>query len=192
MSKQFNRIGATTNGYRGKRAILEQRVIEGFEEADFTDSVLQLNHESAQTQHLTTANAAEGDFIVLPNAQTLWNNWKVTIINDSAVSIPVYYFTEDYTDLNLFKEITAGNMATIILLDNTTEDGIWTTLRTLDTITADTVEKYTTNVYETTEISWYQLKEQNSTEVELCSILHGTPLKVFILNPQKHSLECLV
>ena len=50
MVKQYNKFAATTDGYRGKRAILNQRVIEGLEQPTFNNGVLLLNSESAKTQ----------------------------------------------------------------------------------------------------------------------------------------------
>ena len=67
--KQFNKIGVTTGGYRGNRAILEQRVIEGFKQPKFEDNLLQLTPESEETQYLNTNNMTTGNYIVLPNAK---------------------------------------------------------------------------------------------------------------------------
>lgn len=160
MSQKYKKIGVTTDGYRGERTVLKERVIEGLIQPTFQNSILQLTPESEQTQYLTTANTSTGYFIVLPKASELWNNWQVAIINNSAVSVNIYYYTEDPTvsaNLHLFKEVSAGNMLTAILLDNTSDEGIWTNLRTIDTVSDETIEKYTSNIFETYEIPYNQL-----------------------------------
>ena len=186
MTKQYNKIGVTTGGYRGNRAILEQRVIEGFEESKFDDGVLQLNPESPETIYLTGNNMAEGYFIVLPNAKDLWANWRVSIINDSTKSVKIYYYTEDLTELNLFKEVSGGNMSTLILLDDTTTEGRWTTLRTMETLNAEQVEKYTSNILDTIEINWNQIQGNTSPIVfYLTEILPGTAVKSVYLKTEE-------
>lgn len=160
MSQKYKKIGVTTDGYRGERTVLKERVIEGLIQPTFQNSILQLTPESEQTQYLTTNNTSTGYFIVLPKASELWNNWQVAIINNSAVSVNIYYYTEDPTvsaNLHLFKEVSAGNMLTAILLDNTSDEGIWTNLRTIDTVSDETIEKYTSNIFETYEIPYNQL-----------------------------------
>lgn len=182
MTKQFNKIGVTTGGYRGKRAILEQRVIEGLIKSKFTDNVLQLTAESEETQYLDSTNMATGNYIVLPNALELWENWKVTIINDSAENVSVYYYTDDYSNLNLLKEVSSGNMSTFILLENNTSEGKWTTLRTMETLNAEQVEKYTSNILDTIEINWNQIQGNTSPIVfDLASVLPGTAVKSIYL-----------
>lgn len=162
MVQTYKKYGVTTGGYRGERAILKERVIEGLADAEFTDEILQLTADSEQTIVLNSSNMAEGYFIVLPDATTLWPNWKVTIINESTLTCPIYYYTSNYSQLNLFKEVTGGNMTTCILLDNTTSDGTWTTLRTVEQTSADLLEKYTSNVFEPLEISWNQINQSHS------------------------------
>lgn len=160
MSQKYKKIGVTTDGYRGERTVLKERVIEGLIQPTFQNSILQLTPESEQTQYLTTSNTSTGYFIVLPKASELRNNWQVAIINNSAVSVNIYYYTEDPTvsaNLHLFKEVSAGNMLTAILLDNTSDEGIWTNLRTIDTVSDETIEKYTSNIFETYEIPYNQL-----------------------------------
>ena len=177
MVKQYNKFAATTDGYRGKRAILNQRVIEGLEQPTFNNGVLLLNSESAKTQYLNNSNMAKGYFIVLPKAIDMWNNWQVAIINDSSSELPIYYYTDDLTDLHLFKTLNAGNMCTCILVDSTTETGVWTTLRTLDTISADTTEKYTSNIFDEFEIEYNNLQSSNSIEIPLSLINAGTAVR---------------
>ena len=177
MVKQYNKFAATTDGYRGKRAILNQRVIEGLEQPTFNNGILLLNSESAKTQYLNNSNMAKGYFIVLPKAIDMWNNWQVAIINDSSSELPIYYYTNDLTDLHLFKTLNAGNMCTCILVDSTTEAGVWTTLRTLDTISADTTEKYTSNVFDEFEIEYNNLQSSNSIKIPLSLINAGTAVR---------------
>ena len=177
MVKQYNKFAATTDGYRGKRVILNQRVIEGLEQPTFNNGVLLLNSESAKTQYLNNSNMAKGYFIVLPKAIDMWNNWQVAIINDSSSELPIYYYTDDLTDLHLFKTLNAGNMCTCILVDSTTETGVWTTLRTLDTISADTTEKYTSNIFDEFEIEYNNLQSSNSIEIPLSLINAGTAVR---------------
>ena len=177
MVKQYNKFAATTDGYRGKRAILNQRVIEGLEQPTFNNGVLLLNSESAKTQYLNNSNMAKGYFIVLPKAIDMWNNWQVAIINDSSSELPIYYYTNDLTDLHLFKTLNAGNMCTCILVDSTTEAGVWTTLRTLDTISADTTEKYTSNIFDEFEIEYNNLQSGNNIEIPLSLINAGTAVR---------------
>lgn len=177
MVKQYNKFAATTDGYRGKRAILNQRVIEGLEQPTFNNGVLLLNSESAKTQYLNNSNMAKGYFIVLPKAIDMWNNWQVAIINDSSSELPIYYYTNDLTDLHLFKTLNAGNMCTCILVDSTTEAGVWTTLRTLDTISADTTEKYTSNIFDEFEIEYNNLQSGDSVEIPLSLINAGTAVR---------------
>lgn len=177
MVKQYNKFAATTDGYRGKRAILNQRVIEGLEQPTFNNGVLLLNSESAKTQYLNNSNMAKGYFIVLPKAIDMWNNWQVAIINDSSSELPIYYYTDDLTDLHLFKTLNAGNMCTCILVDSTTEAGVWTTLRTLDTISADTTEKYTSNIFDEFEIEYNNLQSGGNIEIPLSLINAGTAVR---------------
>lgn len=177
MVKQYNKFAATTDGYRGKRAILNQRVIEGLEQPTFNNGVLLLNSESAKTQYLNNSNMAKGYFIVLPKAIDMWNNWQVAIINDSSSELPIYYYTNDLTDLHLFKTLNAGNMCTCILVDSTTEAGVWTTLRTLDTISADTTEKYISNIFDEFEIEYNNLQSGNNIEIPLSLINAGTAVR---------------
>ena len=105
MVQEYKKIGVTTDGYRGERAILKERVIEGLEKSQFTDASLQLDVNSPQTIYLTNNNFAEGYYILLPNATTLWENWQVRIINDSSHDCNVYYYTSNLSQLNLFKEV---------------------------------------------------------------------------------------
>lgn len=177
MVKQYNKFAATTDGYRGKRAILNQRVIEGLEQPTFNNGVLLLNSESAKTQYLNNSNMAKGYFIVLPKAIDMWDNWQVAIINESSSELPIYYYTDDLTDLHLFKTLNAGNMCTCILVDSTTETGVWTTLRTLDTISADTTEKYTSNIFDEFEIEYNNLQSGDSVEIPLSLINAGTAVR---------------
>ncbi len=177
MVKQYNKFAATTDGYRGKRAILNQRVIEGLEQPIFDNGVLLLNSESAKTQYLNNNNMAKGYFIVLPKAIDMWDNWQVAIINESSSELPIYYYTDDLTDLHLFKTLNAGNMCTCILVDSTTEAGVWTTLRTLDTISADTTEKYTSNIFDEFEIEYNNLQSGDSVEIPLSIINAGTAVR---------------
>jgi hypothetical protein len=177
MVKQYNKFAATTDGYRGKRAILNQRVIEGLEQPTFDNGVLLLNSESAKTQYLNNSNMAKGYFIVLPKAIDMWDNWQVAIINESSSELPIYYYTDDLTDLHLFKTLNAGNMCTCILVDSTTEAGVWTTLRTLDTISADTTEKYTSNIFDEFEIEYNNLQSGDSVEIPLSVINAGTAVR---------------
>lgn len=177
MVKQYNKFAATTDDYRGKRAILNQRVIEGLEQPTFNNGVLLLNSESAKTQYLDNSNMAKGYFIVLPKAIDMWDNWQVAIINESSSELPIYYYTDDLTDLHLFKTLNAGNMCTCILVDSTTETGIWTTLRTLDTISTDTTEKYTSNIFDEFEIEYNNLQSGDSVEIPLSVINAGTAVR---------------
>ena len=161
MVQQYNKVGVTTDGYRGKRAILEQRVIEGFEKSSFSGTILQLTPDSKQTQYLDSTNMAEGNKIILPSAYNLWNNWQISIINDSSYDVPVYYYTDDISSLNLFKTITAGNMSTLILVDNSVnEQGTWTTFRTSEQTSYDQLSKYTSSVFEEIEVDYKQLHSQ--------------------------------
>lgn len=177
MVKQYNKFAATTDGYRGKRAILNQRVIEGLEQPTFDNGVLLLNSESAKTQYLNNSNMAKGYFVVLPKAIDMWDNWQVAIINDSSSELPIYYYTDDLTDLHLFKTLNAGNMCTCILVDSTTEAGVWTTLRTLDTISADTTEKYTSNIFDEFEVEYKNLQSGDVVEIPLSPINAGTAVR---------------
>ena len=160
MSLKYKKIGATTGGYRGERAVLQERVIEGLVQPTFTNGILQLTPDSQQTQYLTTTNTSTGFFIVLPSGTDLWNNWQVAIVNNSSVPVNIYYYTSNPTDssnLHLFKELAAGNMITAILLDNSTEQGTWTTLRTNEAVSSETIYQYTSNIFETFSISFDQL-----------------------------------
>lgn len=178
MSKVYKKYGVTTDGYRGKRSILEERVIEGLEAASFTDQLLQLTPDSTQTIYLNSNNMSVGSYIVLPNAKNLWPNWQVAIINESNITCPIYYYTSDYTQLSLFKEVTGGNMTTCILLDDSTEEGTWTTLRTVEQSSVDLLNKYTSDVFEELEITWNELKQdQTSIQFVLGSVLTGTAVK---------------
>lgn len=189
MAKTYKKYGVTTGGYRGERAILQERVIEGLQDATFSDQVLQLEPTSKQTIYLTSDNMADGNYIILPKASDLWPNWQVAIINESSYTCKIYYYTEDYTQLNLFKEVTGGNMVTCILLNDNTVEGTWTTLRTIEQASSDLLSKYTTNVLDPIEITWNELAQNDSDEsdehikiqVSLGTILAGTAIKSIYL-----------
>ena len=183
MALKYKRIGATTDGYRGKRAILEERVIEGLNSNPiFIDSKLVLNTDSARTIYFKS-NVEEGNKIILPDVFTLWNNWQITFINDSAINIPIYYFSED-SQLNLFKTLVAGTMLTVILVDNTaTDQQGWTTLRTSEASIGD---RYITTVLDTLTVDYKQLlplESEDTISFPLSTILKGTPVKSIYIKP---------
>jgi len=178
MAKTYKKYGVTTGGYRGERAILQERVIEGLEETSFQDQRLQLQPNSAQTIYLTNNNMAEGNYIILPKASDLWPNWQVAIINESSFNCRIYYYTEDYTQLNLFKEATSDNMITCILLDDTTIEGTWTTLRTIEQSSIDLLDRYVSDAFEEVDILFSELQQDTSTIVRrLGDVLTGTSVK---------------
>lgn len=181
MVQEYKKIGVTTDGYRGERAILKERVIEGLEKSQFTDASLQLDVNSPQTIYLTNNNFAEGYYILLPDATTLWENWQVRIINDSSHDCNVYYYTSNLSQLNLFKEVTAGNMLTCILLDNaqgSDQTGTWTNLRTTESSSADRLYRYTSDTLDTLDITWNELlQETTQVSISLGTLLAGTSLK---------------
>ena len=178
MVKEYKRYGVTTDGYRGERSILKERVIQGFEEGGFTDAVLLLNENSPHTIYLTNSNTADGYYIVLPKANNLWENWQVAVINNSSYDVPIYYYTNDLSNLSLFKTCTMGNMVTCILVDSTSEAGTWTTLRTAEQTSIDQLSQYTSNVFATTQVSFPELyQEQTSVIISLGAIMVGTPVR---------------
>lgn len=183
MVLQYKKIGATTEGYRGKRAVLEERVIQGLKQPTFDNGHLSLTADTPQTLYFKSENISDGNYIILPDVLTLWNNWQLVIINDSNVEIPIYYFGE-VGSLSLFKTVSAGTMLTIILVDNTaTDQQGWTTLRTSD---ATIGNKYITTVLDTTTISYGQLmpvESQDTTTFKLSTILKGTPVKSIYIKP---------
>lgn len=189
MAKTYKKYGVTTGGYRGERAILQERVIEGLQEVSFMDQRLQLSPTSPQTIYLNSNNMADGNYIVLPNAKDLWPNWQVAIINESSYNCKIYYYTDDYTQLNIFKEVSGQNMVTCILLDDTTTEGTWTTLRTIEQSTIDLLNRYTSNVLDTIEVTWNELKQPDSDEsdehmtiaVSLGEVLAGTSIRSIYL-----------
>lgn len=187
MSQKYKKIGATTDGYRGERAVLEERVIEGFTTPNFNSNKLLLTPESEQTQYLTNSNFQNGYYIVLPNATELWNNWKTTIINNSTFDVSIFYYdsnTDDPNTLTLAREVTAGNMVTLILLDNTSQQGTWTTLRTSETVSGENVDKYTTVVYDTFDIAFGQIQtEESSFSYNLSNIPLSTAVKSIYFKP---------
>ena len=198
MAKTYKKYGVTAGGYRGERAILQERVIEGLEEISFNDQLLQLEPTSPQTIYLNSNNMAEGNYILLPKASDLWPNWKVVIINESSYTCPIYYYTEDYTQLNLFKEVIGQNMVTCILLDDNTEEGTWTTLRTVEQTTVDLLDRYTSNVFDSVEFGWNQLNQSDSDEsdenikirVSLGTILAGTSIRsIYLKTLEQFQLE---
>lgn len=183
MALEYKKIGATTDGYRGKRAILEERVIEGLNNnPTFTGNNLILDVNSARTIYFKS-NVEEGDKIILPDVFTLWNNWQITLINDSAINIPIYYFNED-SQLNLFKTLVAGTMLTVILVDNTaTDQQGWTTLRTSEASIGD---RYITTVLDTLTVDYKQLlplESEDTISFPLSTILKGTPVKSIYIKP---------
>lgn len=190
MVQTYKKYGVTTGGYRGERAILKERVIEGLINPDFTDQALQLTADSEQTIVLTNSNMANGYYIILPDATTLWPNWRVSIINESNFACPIYYYTSDPTQLNLFKELGGANMTTCILLNDTTSEGEWTTLRTVENDTnADLLSKYTTNIFEPIEFTWNLLQQDTESDesdggllkFSLGPILAGTSIRSIYL-----------
>lgn len=183
MALKYKRIGATTDGYRGKRAILEERVIEGLNNnPTFTNDNLILDVNSARTIYFKS-NVEEGNKIILPDVFTLWNNWQITLINDSAVDIPIYYFGE-LNQLNLFKTLVTGTMLTIILVDNTaTDQQGWTTLRTSEASIGD---RYITTVLDTLTVDYRQLlplESEDTISFPLSTVLKGTPVKSIYIKP---------
>lgn len=198
MVKPFNRIAATTEGYRGKKALLEERVIEGLEIPSFTGTDLQLTPESAQTQLLTNANLGQYSRIFLPDATLLNNNWQISIINTSNIDISIYYYTEDTLNPSLIKELQKGAMVTFILLDNSTSQGVWTTFRTSDQSASDS-DRYKTTVYDSYTLTFSNfIHEQDSDEsdenqysttkdrIVLSSILSETPIKsIYVKSSEK-------
>lgn len=187
MSQKYKKIGATTDGYRGERAVLEERVIEGFATPNFNSNKLLLTPESEQTQYLTNSNFQNGYYIVLPNATELWNNWKTTIINNSTFDVSIFYYdsnTDNPNTLTLAREVTAGNMVTLILLDNTSQQGTWTTLRTSETVSGENADKYTTVVYDTFDIAFGQIQtEESSFSYNLSNIPLSTAVKSIYFKP---------
>ena len=190
MVQIYKKYGVTTGGYRGERAILKERVIEGLTNPNFTDQALQLTADSEQTIVLTSSNMANGYYIILPDATTLWPNWRVSIINESNFACPIYYYTSDPTQLNLFKELGGANMTTCILLNDTTSEGEWTTLRTVENDTnADLLSKYTTNIFEPIEFTWNLLQQDTESDesdggllkFSLGPILAGTSIRSIYL-----------
>ena len=190
MVQIYKKYGVTTGGYRGERAILKERVIEGLTNPNFTDQALQLTADSEQTIVLTSNNMANGYYIILPDATTLWPNWRVSIINESNFSCNIYYYTSGSTQLNLFKELGGANMTTCILLNNTTSEGEWTTLRTVENDTnADLLSKYTTNIFEPIEFTWNLLQQDTESDesdggllkFSLGPILAGTSIRSIYL-----------
>lgn len=183
MALKYKRIGATTDGYRGKRAVLEERVIEGLNNNPiFVEGKLVLNTDSARTIYFKN-NVEEGNKIILPDVFTLWNNWQITFINDSAINIPIYYFNED-SQLNLFKTLVAGTMLTVILVDNAaTDQQGWTTLRTSE---ASIGNRYITTVLDTLTVDYRQLlplESEDTISFTLSTILKGTPVKSIYIKP---------
>lgn len=183
MALKYKRIGATTDGYRGKRAVLEERVIEGLNNnPTFTNNNLILNVNSARTIYFKS-NVEEGSKIILPDVFTLWNNWQITLINDSAVDIPIYYFGK-LNQLSLFKTLVTGTMLTIILIDNTaTDQQGWTILRTSEASIGD---KYITTVLDTLTVDYRQLlplESEDTISFTLSTILKGTPVKSIYIKP---------
>ena len=190
MVQIYKKYGVTTGGYRGERAILKERVIEGLTNPNFTDQALQLTADSEQTIVLTNSNMANGYYIILPDATTLWPNWRVSIINESNFSCNIYYYTSGSTQLNLFKELGGANMTTCILLNDTTSEGEWTTLRTVENDTnADLLSKYTTNIFEPIEFTWNLLQQDTESDesdggllkFSLGPVLAGTSIRSIYL-----------
>lgn len=180
MVQTYKKYGATADGYRGSRAILKERVIEGLELSDFSNSVLNLTADSPKTIYLTDTNFGEGFYIILPDTDTLWENWQVSIINESSHDCKIYYYTSDLSQLNLFKEVTASNMITCIFLNNNPQNtGKWTTLRTVETSSADNLNKYISDVLESTNIGYGQVlnEDDDTVTISLGNVLAGTSLK---------------
>ena len=191
MVQEYKKIGVTTDGYRGKRAILQERVIEGLSKPSFENNALLLTVDSPKTIYLTNENFSNGYYIVLPDATTLWKNWQISIINDSSDSCPIYYYSA--TDQsNLYKEVSAGNMITCILLDNNSNSnisGTWTTFRTTETSDAEELYKYTSDVFEEVDITWNELLRDTSTvTISLGNVLRGTSVKSIYIKPTEQFL----
>lgn len=198
MSKVYKKYGATTGGYRGERAILKERVIEGLEQSSFDGLSLQLTANAPKTIYLTSQNFGEGQYIILPNAQDLWLNWQVSVINETDAPCPIYYYADNLSQLHLFKEVSKRNMTTCILLDDATKEGEWTTLRTTDQPTADLLNTYTASLFDSVEISYNVLQQDDSDEsdenitikVPLGEILAGTAVKsIYVKTLEQFSFE---
>ena len=178
MAQPFNRVNATTGDYRGAKAVLGERVIEGLENYGNLTSDLQLVYNSPKNILIKQVN---GNRVILPNAKELLTGWTVFIINEDLTSnLSVLQFSSE-GKYATFNEIESNKMIQCMLVENEDEQGVWRLLTTGEFGTTELEKRYITNVYEKSTITYNELSVGNSYIKELVEIEPTTPIKsVFV------------
>lgn len=180
MAQPYNKINATTGDYRGAKAVLNERVVEGLQTYKLTTD-LQLTYDTPKN---VVIEASNGKSIILPDATTLINGWTVFFINkDTENSIEINYYSENKV-YDLFATIESGKMVQCLLLNNGTSKGEWRLITTSEVGTASLENKYITNVFDTKEIDFYDLDIGTSKSIPLSTIVKDTALRSILIKPE--------
>lgn len=179
----YKKNSASTGDYRGSKAVVSERVIEGLQSFSLDNSDLQLTYDSPKN---VVVNNINGTKIILPDATTLINGWTVFLINDDKVNNCEVYLYSDIEEKEFFNSIEAGKMIQCLLLDNTTQAGKWKMITTGEFGSTELESKYTTSVYDTSVTSYGQLSSGTVYKKVLTTIPVNTPVKsIFIKQTEK-------
>lgn len=180
MAQPFNRVNATTGDYRGSKAVLGERVIEGLENYGNLTSDLQLTYDTPKNVLIETVNNFK---VILPKATDLIKGWTVFIINEDSTSnltVAQYSSTEEKS---IFNEVESTKMIQCMLIDNSTEEGVWKLLTTGEFGATELERRYVTSVYEKNIISYGELNVGTTYTKKLIDVPATTPVKSVFVKP---------
>lgn len=174
----WNKSNATSGDYRGQKIVLNQRVIEGLSNFDLADNELKLSYDAPKWCIIKNHGTNK---VYLPDASTLKNGWLVSIINQDIdpLEVALYTDSESYTLLN---EIAGQAMAQFLLEDNSTRQGQWRMI-TSGEYSTENSEKYTTSVFEESNITYKTLNSGSYRVFNLADIPAGTPVRSIYFKP---------
>ena len=180
MVQPYNKANTSTGDYRGSKAVLKERVIEGLENQNLTNNQedLQLTYDSPKNLVITNI----GDYkVILPNATTLINGWTVFVINnDENKNLEVCLFSQNI-DKDLFATVESSKMVQCLLLDNSTESGTWKLISTGEFGTSTIESRYVTNVFDEKIIDYKNLSSGTNIKIPLTTIASATALKSILV-----------
>ncbi|MCM1260512.1 MAG: hypothetical protein NC222_06115 [Staphylococcus sp.] len=182
MAQPYNKVNATTGDYRGAKAVLNERVIEGLEYQNLfsNGSDLQLTYNSPKNIILSEV---KGYKVILPEATNLINGWTVFLINqDETNSLEVVKYADSGNN-EVFKQVDSGKMIQCLLLDNSTKAGEWRLITTGEFEETELENKYTTSIYKTKVVSYKDLEVGNTKSFEIAEIPVSTPVKSIFIKP---------
>lgn len=180
MVQPYNRVNATSGDYRGSKAVLGERVIEGLENYGNLTSDLQLTYDTPKNVLIETVNNFK---VILPRATDLIKGWTVFIINEDSTSnltVAQYSSTEEKS---IFNEVESTKMIQCMLIDNSTEEGVWKLLTTGEFGATELEKRYVTSVYEKNIISYGELNVGTTYTKKLIDIPATTPVKSVFVKP---------